>query len=121
MSQRPATKRRSIQGGTLDEQREHIRRPQAPAFMGDEPGFAAAADLGGTGILASERRPDLSGVVWRLRRLGWKAAWPGRTSDFDLWPIGTRHVSALVDRAGHFIWGHIPACAREHRVLSAGA
>jgi len=62
MSQRPATKRRSIQGGTLDEQREHIRRPQAPAFMGDEPGFAAAADLGGTGILASERRPNLSGV-----------------------------------------------------------
>ncbi|MBN9507258.1 MAG: hypothetical protein J0I69_14690 [Altererythrobacter sp.] len=31
--------------------------------MGDEPGFATAADLGGTGILASERRPNLSGVV----------------------------------------------------------
>jgi GH15 family glucan-1,4-alpha-glucosidase len=29
-------------------------------------------------------------------------------SDLDLWPIGNCQVSALVDRAGRFVWGCVP-------------
>src|SRR3546814_4500832 len=35
-----------------------------------------------------------------------------RTSDMtatlDLWPIGNCQVSALIDRAGRFVWGCVP-------------
>jgi GH15 family glucan-1,4-alpha-glucosidase len=30
------------------------------------------------------------------------------TPDLDLWPIGNCQVSALIDRAGRFVWGCIP-------------
>ena len=30
------------------------------------------------------------------------------TPDLDLWPIGNCQVSALVDRAGRFVWGCVP-------------
>ena len=29
-------------------------------------------------------------------------------SSVDLWPIGNCQVSALVDRAGQFVWGCVP-------------
>ena len=29
-------------------------------------------------------------------------------TNLDLWPIGNCHVSALVDRAGRFVWGCVP-------------
>jgi GH15 family glucan-1,4-alpha-glucosidase len=31
-----------------------------------------------------------------------------RTPDLDLWPIGNCQVSALIDRAGRFVWGCVP-------------
>ena len=30
------------------------------------------------------------------------------TATLDLWPIGNCQVSALVDRAGRFVWGCTP-------------
>ena len=30
------------------------------------------------------------------------------TATLDLWPIGNCQVSALVDRAGRFVWGCLP-------------
>ena len=30
------------------------------------------------------------------------------TATLDLWPIGNCQVSALVDRAGRFVWGCVP-------------
>ncbi len=32
----------------------------------------------------------------------------GMTATMDLWPIGNCQVSALVDRAGRFVWGCTP-------------
>src|SRR3546814_3038625 len=55
---------------------------------------------------------DLDGGALRTARRGGDACMAqrgDRTSDMtatlDLWPIGNCQVSALIDRAGRFVWG----------------
>src|SRR3546814_6864263 len=58
---------------------------------------------------------DLDGGALRTARRGGDACMAqrgDRTSDMtatlDLWPIGNCQVSALIDRAGRFVWGCVP-------------
>ena len=84
-----------------------------PVFMGDdltdEHGFAAAAALGGAGVLVGPARE--SAARYRLdggRPRPALAAEAAAMSSLDLWPIGNCQVSALVDGAAGFVWGCAP-------------
>jgi trehalose-phosphatase len=86
-----------------------------PVFVGDdltdEHGFAAAVALGGHGVLVGllppqrrrqpppqrPRRPCLAGGGPRMSE-----------ADLDLFPIGNCSASALIDRAGRFVWACAP-------------
>ena len=86
-----------------------------PLFVGDdltdEDGFSAARRWAGPASWsAAPRATGGPAIAWRTsgRCARWLCDGDPMTATLDLWPIGNCQVSALIDRAGRFVWGCVP-------------